>query len=1031
MKWIGPSDGSRVVSRTASRLALSLLLLGIVTYAGLRITSTVRKAQDPAAPVLASLIERSSTAARIIEPRLSGGFPWAPFRPARRAPGKFAEAIGAAAASVRGESTPDARHTEGIVELLDGLPREALATLSAAAASPAAGARPWNDLAVALHETSLRYDSPELLADGLAACDRALALEPQLLEALFNRALIIERLGLRDDARAAWEAYLAEDSASDWAGEARQHLARLQPEPSLLERLDRDYRRIAIDPAAARALVQLDPQEARGRAAMTVLARWGRAFAQGGDDAAQHLAVARALGAEVARLNGDRILASAVAAIDGADASTRAVLAAAYIDYERGLQEFQSAHPGAAEPLLRGAAARFDQARSPAALLARYFVANTVFEQGRHDEARQQLDALVATTPAEFPALRAQLLWQLGTADASDGDWGGALPRLEESAATFQRLGEFRNEGAVRRLIAFVYDRTGDAESAWSQRVVALRALGRRSDVALEKTVASIADAATLDRKWQTAFSFLTLQASIARRLGNDVQLADTLLLRAAVRASLEDVVAARSDVAAAEAANARVKEAVYRDTFAASRLRVRAMLTTSAPAAASLLTDAIAYQSTKSDRMELPALFLERARARRASGDVSGAAADLQEGIGELEAHRQSLPQGEARWGAFHAAEELFHEAIDLAIERRDDAGAFAIAERGRARGLLESLGSSTDVDLHRLPRKTLIVEFAALPSRLVLFTADTSGVDAVTSDCKQAVVTAEVAALSRALRANDSPAMKRAGAAVSRRLLEPIAARIDAAETIVFVTDAATSAVPFSALVDSRGDYLLERHALVVAPSAAAYVASVERQRAIPRRALVIASSEATADTGSLAYAKNEAARVASAYASPVELRDDDARFADFAQLGAQADVIHFCGHAIGDDSGLEPASIVLRRDGHEHRVRVAELARLRFPRHPTVVLAGCSTARGERRAAEGVISVAHGFLSAGAPSVIATLWPINDRAASILFPRLHIRLAAGLAPAEALRAVQLESIRTGDVPPSLWAALQNIGS
>ena len=74
---------------------------------------------------------------------------------------------------------------------------------------------------------------------------------------------------------------------------------------------------------------------------------------------------------------------------------------------------------------------------------------------------------------------------------------------------------------------------------------------------------------------------------------------------------------------------------------------------------------------------------------------------------------------------------------------------------------------------------------------------------------------------------------------------------------------------------------------------------------------------------------------------------------------------------------------------------------------------------------------MSVAHGFLMAGAPSVIATLWPIDDEAAARVFPRLHEKLAAGLPPAEALRAVQLDSIRRGDVPASLWAAIQDIGS
>ena len=158
---------------------------------------------------------------------------------------------------------------------------------------------------------------------------------------------------------------------------------------------------------------------------------------------------------------------------------------------------------------------------------------------------------------------------------------------------------------------------------------------------------------------------------------------------------------------------------------------------------------------------------------------------------------------------------------------------------------------------------------------------------------------------------------------------------------------------------------------------------------------------------------------------------LAEDDAEFDALVKHAPDADVIHFAGHAMGDDRGIEPASIVLRQNRQERRIGVAEIARLHLRPASTVVLAGCSTARGERRAAEGVISVAYGFLSAGAPSVIATLWPIDDRAASIFFPRLHERLAEGLSPPEALRQAQLESIRRGDVPVSLWAAVQDIGS
>jgi CHAT domain-containing protein len=59
------------------------------------------------------------------------------------------------------------------------------------------------------------------------------------------------------------------------------------------------------------------------------------------------------------------------------------------------------------------------------------------------------------------------------------------------------------------------------------------------------------------------------------------------------------------------------------------------------------------------------------------------------------------------------------------------------------------------------------------------------------------------------------------------------------------------------------------------------------------------------------------------------------------------------------------------------------------------------------------------------------MATLWPINDDDAAAFFPRVHAKLAAGMSPSAALRAVQLECIRQQNVPASLWAAVQVIGS
>ncbi|HVT46104.1 MAG TPA: CHAT domain-containing protein, partial [Thermoanaerobaculia bacterium] len=67
---------------------------------------------------------------------------------------------------------------------------------------------------------------------------------------------------------------------------------------------------------------------------------------------------------------------------------------------------------------------------------------------------------------------------------------------------------------------------------------------------------------------------------------------------------------------------------------------------------------------------------------------------------------------------------------------------------------------------------------------------------------------------------------------------------------------------------------------------------------------------------------------------------------------------------------------------------------------------------------------------FLEAGVPTVIATLWKIDDEASKAFFTRLHEHLRGGTRPAQALRATQVEFMKRG-ASPSIWAAVQCIGS
>jgi CHAT domain-containing protein/tetratricopeptide (TPR) repeat protein len=1010
---------------------------------GQRFLSAVRLlaiAAGVAAIVVATLRFGRTTPAgsRTLEGRL-GGNAWAPFaaKPLAGLPPtgdlRLASALAKTVES-RGGSTPAGRHAAGVAHLLAGRTRNALFELRGAAEA-SNDPQIWSDLSTTYIAASTQFESLELMADALTAADAALARDPRLPEALFNRALAIEKLGLRDDARIAWQHYLAVDGGSDWAREARAHMAALEPIEPFADVLSRDYETLTSKSEAAFALARKYPEEARRWGEARILGRWAAAETRGDrNEAERHLGLARNFAKALAGVNDDRMLHRAVAAIDMADAQRRRILAAAHIALGKAHDAYNDAEqPIEAERLFAAAAEDFQAGGSPMALVARYYRGNMIYEQGRAAEALAMLEPLLAAASPDYPSLRACLLWEIGLCHGAAARWGPLIEAWKEAIAIFERLGEPSQATVLRGMLAASYERLGDADVAWQHRTIALRGLGRFTNFRLQQGLSSISRGAMMRRQWQMALSFLNLEIEIGRRIDDEVLFADALLLRATVRHRVGDQRGASADLAEARGVIASIKDAAFHARVHAKELAARATVEASSATAISLLNDAIDFHSRKGLRLLLPNLYLQRARALRDGGDLPGAAADLERGIVEVESHRESLPAGEARWGVFHAAEELFEEAIDVALRRDRVEEAFALNERARARSLLDAYGRVPAFDRSALPVDTTVVEYAALPSKLVIFTADAVEIVATVVPCDDAVLERDVQAMLSALRTNDRPSAKRLGAALYERILGPVQERIARAANLVFVPDRSLTSLPFGALVARDGTYLIERHTVVAGLSASIFTAA-ERRRAArtPSRVLIVTRSEAGTAGGSLRFVEREAERIASSYETATRLSGDEASLDVIAKAAPVSEAIHFGGHAVGDRAGFEPASILLSDGrGGERRAAVPEIAKLPLRNVSVVVLAGCGTAMGERRSLEGVISVTYGFLAAGAPSVIATLWPIDDQEAADLFPRIHAGLARGLSPAEALRAAQLDSLRNPRTSTSIWAAVQVFGS
>jgi CHAT domain-containing protein len=1031
-----PSLPRRRVSRWWLAAAAAAILIA-VTVISMR--SRVRDENE----AMHRLVAAAPRDGRYLEPRLSGDFAWAPILPVRRDANqpldpremKLIGVAGEVLEQTADDPSPEAQHAAALAHLLAGRPAEAASLLTRLTAS-SKDADVWSDLAAAHYTVGVQRDQAQQFGQALAAADTALQLNPRLPQALFNRALTVERLGLRERAVAAWEQYLAVDGASAWAAEARKHLQPLRGRGSFQEELERDYARLTVDESLARALARRFPEEARRWGETEILGRWAAALQKGNDpEAGGHLTLARVFGEEIENSGGDRMLQDAVEAIDRSTTERRRGIAEAHIAFRDAQRRYKNHEPKEALSLFEQAADGFARGGSPLALLARYYAGNTFYDRGDKAQSRRRIEELLAAAPPHYQAHRADLQWQMGLLEAAGGDWGAAITALAESVRGYERLGETRNSAVVRHILSEVYDRTGDSETAWTHRVMAWQELGWTEDLRLQSAVQTAARAAALGGQWRVSLAFLDVALAMPRVKGTELLRFETLLFRARVRGRLGQNDGATNDLAHATAALEQIQDPDTHRLAEADGLAVAGFLAPSPLAAVPSLTRAIEFHRTKGRHMYLPELYLERGRAYLKMRDIPAAAADFEAGIGELERQRVSLRAGDERWGMFSSYAELFDEAVAVALTRGDAEQAFAYSERARARELLDSFGTTGDlvaaVVSAALPaaNDVVIIEYATLPESLVMFVIERQKLHVIQTSVPRATLVRDAEVLVASAMDQDAARFRGAASALYGRLLQPAAGALREGQRLVIVPDAALGTVPFAALLDPAGKYVVERYSLVIAPSAAVFARLAARRQPAPRepRLLLISGPAGReGDLRQLTSAQREATAIMSIYDHAADVAADQRDAAAFETRAANADVIHFVGHAELPGAGRGGALVTTGGS-----LDVRGIASLRLRHAHAVILAACATARGQHRGGAESISIARAFLAAGAPSVVATLWPIDDDAAAEFFPRLHHYLADGLSPADAVRATQLEWIRKRDAPPGLWAAVQTIGS
>ena len=248
---------------------------------------------------------------------------------------------------------------------------------------------------------------------------------------------------------------------------------------------------------------------------------------------------------------------------------------------------------------------------------------------------------------------------------------------------------------------------------------------------------------------------------------------------------------------------------------------------------------------------------------------------------------------------------------------------------------------------------------------------------------------------------------------------LIESVASHLDSSRLRI-APHGMLHYLPFAALYDGER-YLNDQYQLSTIPSGSVLQFLPEAAQGVPNNAFVIANE----GYPPLKYAESEAKAVAELYQSSSAI-GEKATIAAFQDAADKAGMIHFAGHA-GLDRRTPAASGLLLDDGY---LTIQDIYTLDLSRSELVVLSACNTNIGPQSRGDDTIALNRAVLSAGASAVVASLWSVNDEAASQLMLAFHENLQQGLTKAEALRRAQIETRK--DFPnPKYWAAFVLTGA
>ncbi len=253
---------------------------------------------------------------------------------------------------------------------------------------------------------------------------------------------------------------------------------------------------------------------------------------------------------------------------------------------------------------------------------------------------------------------------------------------------------------------------------------------------------------------------------------------------------------------------------------------------------------------------------------------------------------------------------------------------------------------------------------------------------------------------------------------------LVAPIAEDLAQAQTAVVVPWDVLYYVPFGSLALEGGEPLSATKQVVVSPSAGVY------RYVLPKRASnhanLLALGNPRTPQAPLQEAEREARAIAALFGDSEVLLQSDATETAVRSWVRDADVVHLACHGILNEKLPQFSHLLLTADEqNDGKLEMHEIFGLDWSGVSLVTLSACSSGTGKLGAGNDIIGLTRGFMFAGAPSVLATLWEVDDESTRLFMEEFYRQYTSGKSKPESFQIAQ-NKLRTDPKwsHPYFWA-------